>query len=211
MSFTDQTVLTQMQYVMLETPNGGASWGSEMWTAAEVINYLNQRQNRFLKDTQLQIGLALIPATEGTNKYDLPDDWITTVRVVWVSSDDSTRALGRSSSWEADHGMPTWTYVEGPPKLYMDVDTEVLTIKIAPLPDDDGTLQIHYVPLAALLDGTGELMTIPDEFVPTVKYGALADMFGKVGRAMDERAGYCQQRYEMGVEVAKMMLNGWKS
>ncbi len=211
MSFTDQQVLTQLQYVMIESPDGGATWGSGMWTAAEIINYLNQRQNRFLKDTQLHFGLANIDATEGDNEYDLPDDWITTVRVVWISPDGSTRELIRSNSWEADYGIPTWTYIEGPPKIYLDVDTPVLTIKLAPLPDEDGTLQVHYVPMGALMDGTGELVTLPDEFMSAVKYGVLADMFAKVGRATDAgRSGYCQKRYQLGVDIAKMLLNGWK-
>ncbi len=211
MSFTDQEILTQMQYVMIETPDGGATWGSGLWTAAEVVNYLNQRQDKFLKDTQLQFGLANIPAVEGTLQYDLPDDWITTLRVVWIDEDGSTRELIRSNRWEADNGIPTWTIVEGPPIIYMDVDTPVLTIKVAPLPDVDGTIQVQYVPLAADLDGTGNIFTIPDEFVPSVKYGALADMWSKVGRAMDpQRAAYCQQRYMLGVEVANMLLHGWK-
>jgi hypothetical protein len=216
MSISDIQLLTQMQYTMIEPVDGGLSWQSGLWTAQEVLNYLNQRQNRFLKDTQMQIGLAMIPAAAGTLQYDLPDDWITTVRVVWISSDRATRELIRSNAWEADNGIPSWTYVAGAPIIYIDVDTPVLTIKVAPLPDEDGTIQVQYVPLAGLLTGQnitplGEPFTLPDEFVPYVKYGALADMWSKVGRGMDpERAAYCQDRYMMGVEIGKMMLMGWK-
>ncbi len=210
--FTDQQILTQIQNTMIEPADGGATWLSGLWTAAEVVNYLNQRQNRFLKDSQMQFGLANIDAVEGTLQYDLPDDWITTLRVVWIDIDGSTRELIRSNRWEADNGIPTWTIVAGPPIIYMDVDTPVLTIKVAPLPDVDGVIQVQYVPLAGTLTGTGEPFTIPDEFIPAIKYGALADMWNKVGRAMDpDRAMYCQQRYMLGVEVAKMLLHGWSS
>lgn len=209
-AFTDQDLLTQIQYAMIEDINGGATFSSGLWTPMEVINYLNQRQNRFLKDSQIHIGLSLQSTTEGINIYDLPDDWITTVRVIWISPDGATRELLRSNSWEADNAIPTWTYVEGPVKIYMDVDTAVLTIKLAPLPNEDGMLQIHYVPLAALLTGAGELITLPAEFASAIKYGAMADMFSKVGRAMDERAAYCAQRFELGVEIANMLLKGFR-
>jgi hypothetical protein len=209
--FTDQQLLEQVQNTMMEPPDGGTTWPSDLWTAAEVVNYANQRQQRFLKDTHLQIGIANIPGVAGTITYNLPDDWVTTVRVVWVESDGSTRALTASDSWEADYGIPTWTYVAGTPKLYMDVDTAVLTLKIAPLPVADGTIQIHYVPLAGALDGNGELICLPDEYVPSLKYGILADMFSKVGRANDQsRADYCQQRYQLGLDVCRMLLKGWK-
>jgi len=76
MAFTDQQIEQQIQYTVIEPPDLGATWPSGLWTAAEVVDYLNQRQHRFLKDTHLQIGLANIPVTQGTSLYDLPDDWI---------------------------------------------------------------------------------------------------------------------------------------
>lgn len=212
MAFTDQQILNQMQYAMIETPNSGASWGSGFWSAAEVINYLNHRQNRFLNDSYLQIGIANIDATQGVNTYDLPDDWIITTSVIWIDTDGSTHELIASSVWEADHGIPTWSYVQGVPKIYTDVDTPLTTIKIAPLPNAAGTIQVHFVPTAVLLDGTGELMTLPDEFISAVKYGAMSDMLNKVGRATDPiRAEYCKRRYELGIEIAKMLLKGWRA
>src|SRR5690242_20166838 len=112
MSFTDQSVMTQIQNTMIEPPDGGQTWPSGLWSLAEVVNYLNQRQNLFLKYTQLQFGMANIPAVSGTATYDLPDDWITTVRVVWVALDGSTRELGKSDFWEADNGIPSWTQTD---------------------------------------------------------------------------------------------------
>lgn len=208
MAFTELQILNQIQYHTLEPPDSGATWPSGMWTQAEVVRYLNQRQDRLLRDTHLQVGLVDITVTQGDNLYDLPDDWIRTIRVVWMPDSGGSVELTSGDSWEADHGIPTWTYVEGPPKLYYEEPT--LNIRIAPLPDEAGALQVYYVPIGAQFDGTGEIFTVPDEFVPTVKYGALADMLGKVGRGMDPRAEYCNQRYALGVEVANMLLTGWK-
>ncbi len=208
MSFTDQDVMEQLQNVVIEPPDGGQTWPSDLWTMAEVVSYLNQRQLSFLKNTQFQFGISLIPVTSGDGLYDLPDDWITTMRVLWIPATGASKELGRSDKWEADNGIPTWSYVDGPPLLYYDGGTPT-TIQIMPNPDSNGTLQVHYVPYSALLDGSGELMTLPDEFVSAVKYGALGDMLSKVARTQDPRAQYCAQRWQLGIEIAKLLVGGF--
>lgn len=210
MSFTDQQVLQQIQYTVIEPPDLGATWPSGLWTKDEVIRYLNQRQNRLLKDTHLEVGIADIPGVIGTSEYNMPFDWIATIRMVWTPTGGSAVELCNSDTWEADHGIPTWSNTNGTPKIFVDYLGATLRINIAPSPDVNGTFQIYFVPIAVDLDGTGELFTIPDEFVPYVKYGALADMLEKVGRGQDPRAEYCEKRYQMGIEIANMLLNGWK-
>lgn len=212
--YTDQALLQQIQYTVIEPPDGGVTWPSGLWTREEVLNYLNQRQNRFLKETHLQFGIALIQGVVGTIYYDLPWDWIATVRVLWINDEGETSALMRSDTWEADNGIPTWSYVKGLPKIYYDGGAPI-SLAIMPPPDGTppvtpGTIQIHYVPTAVDLTGDGEILTIPNEFVPSVKYGGLADMLMKVGRAQDPRAQYCSQRYQLGVEIARLLVKGFK-
>lgn len=212
MPFTDQQVFNQIQYTVIEPPDNGATWPSGLWTADEVIRYTNQRQNRFLKDTHLQIGIADIAATTNVIQYALPDDWINTVRVMWVAQSGAIKELTRSDVWEADNGIPTWTQTAGVPLIYMDSNSPPLTIKIAPKPSQNGVIRLHYVPYSPAIDGTGERIVLPSEYVPALKYGILADMFSKVGRANDPaRADYCTQRYQLGIELSRMLLKGWKS
>ena len=210
MAFTDQAIMEQIQNVMIETPDGGQTWGSGLWSMDEVVSYMNQRQLQFLKNTQLQFGISLIAATQGVSTYDLPDDWITTVRVLFIYPDGSTIELANSDTWEADNGIPDWSYEEGQPKLYYD-GGKPASLEIMPLPDDDGTIQIHYVPYSALLTGDGEIFTVPDEFVVPIKYGVLSDMLTKVARAQDpSRAKYCADRYQMGIEFARLLVGGFQ-
>lgn len=210
MAFTDTDILQQIQYVVIETPDGGVTWDSGLWTHDEVTEYLDQRQNMFLKDTHFQFGIALIDGIAGTGIYDLPDDWINTIRVLWIAQDGTTKELPRSDTWEADNGIPTWSYVNGVPLIFYD-GGKPITLRIMPTPAANGTIQVHYVPYSALLTGDGELMTLPGEFVPPIKYGALSDMFSKVGRAQDPiRAQYCEQRYQLGLEVARLLVEGYK-
>lgn len=208
MSFTDQQVMEEIQYTVIEPPNLGATWPSELWTKAEVVRYSNQNQDRFLKDTHAQVGIANITATQGVDTYALPDDWMATVRMVWLGASGITKELMRGDVWEADHGIPTWGAVQGVPKIYFDATP--LTIFIAPIPNEAGTLQIYYIPTSAQLDGTGEIYTVPDECVPSIKYGILADMFGKVARGHDPRELYCRGRYQLGIDVTRMLLKGFR-
>lgn len=52
---------------------------------------------------------------------------------------------------------------------------------------------------------------LPDEFIPALKWGVMADMLSKVGRGQDlQRAAYCESRYQEGVEAAAIILAGWQ-
>jgi hypothetical protein len=210
---TDQDTLNEIQYQLLETPNSGVSWGSGCWTAAEVIQYCNQRQHRFLKETGILYSQLPIQVGAGVSEVDLPDVWIATLRASWRNfTTGQITEVPRSSWWEADHSIPAWpSQTAARPQLYMDTEgSQNLKGHLAPPPTAAGELSLICVALAGLLDGTGEIWTVPYDFVPYVKYGVMADMLNKVGRAHDpQRAGYCEARYNEGVEAAKLMLNGW--
>jgi len=146
-------------------------------------------------------------------RHPLPEDWMATVRITWatVSTNVPKREVIRSDSWEADHGLLDWPTTSGQPKVYMDGDATPLTIQLAPLPSEDGRLEVTYVPSCNPIDGNGTSLDVADEFAPTVKYGVLSDMFSKVGRANDPiRAKYCSDRFQMGVEIAQALLKGFK-
>lgn len=207
---TDLELLNNIQYVMIETPDQGASWHSGLWTRDEVLSYLNERQNRFIKNTHIVLTTGSIVVVAGTFRYDLPADWVATARVYWVPATGSSKELTPSDSWEADHGIPTWSVTAGQPKMYMDRDVPTLTIQLAPIPSVNGTVEVMYVASATDLNGAGASLSILDEFMPTLKYGILADMFSKVGRAHDPvRSTYCEQRYQMGEEIAQLLLKGF--
>ena len=65
--------------------------------------------------------------------------------------------------------------------------------------------------LSGLLTGLGVKFTVPDECVPAIKWGVIADMLSKIGRAHDpERAAWAEQQYQEGVEATKIILRGWQ-
>lgn len=210
MAITDEELLEEIQYTMLEPPDGGFTWPSGMWYRVEIFDYVHQRQNRFIKETHLQLGIDDVPFTALNGRAALPFDWIATVRAVWIGSDGTRKVLMRGDSWQADYGYPTWSLTSGVPKIYMDAETPTLTLQVAPIPTVSGTVHLYFIPLYPPLDLGGDVMALPDEFVWCVKYGVMADMFRKIGLNQDPtRADYCESRYQMGVEVAKILLEGW--
>lgn len=208
---TDRQILERLQYAVMEPPDLGATWPSGLWTQAEILDYLNTRQARFIKATRVLIGVANTPCPAGTPRIDLPSDWIGTLDVVWRGQDGRVRNLIRSDSFEADHGDVLWETTRDTPWVYMDYDTPTLQLQIAPIPHVAGIVEVWYLAQAAPLDATGELLTVPDAFSSAACfYGALADMLGKDGRGKSpDRAAYCEARYQLGIDAAQIILSGW--
>lgn len=211
MALTDQSVLGEIQVHLLEPNDSGATWPSGLWATDEVLALVNQRQYDFLKRTALILTRATIPTIPQEHRQALPSDWIMTQRVVWLDGSGNFTEIPRSDGWEADHAIPTWPNTTATqPALYTDGESQTLTLEIMPAASQPGSLQILYVALSTQLTGAGVTFTVPDEFVPAIKWGVIADMLGKVGRAFDpQRAQYAESRYEEGVQAAKIMLAGW--
>lgn len=214
MAVTDQNVLNEIQAHMVEgVQDGGTSWPSGLWTVAEVIAYANQRQYRFLKETSCVLKRATLVTVPSVQRHPLPTDWIVTRRLVFRSSGSPAvfTEVPRGDGFEADHLLLDWPFNSASvPRLYMDSEIPNLFIQTAPSVNVSGLLQILYTALSTLLSNTGVAFTVPDEFTPAVKWGTMADMLWKSGRAHDpERAGYCEARWQEGVAAANVMLAGW--
>ena len=222
----DTDLLVQSFYMLME--NAGAdpvsttitTYNTSMFTPQQFINAVNDRQRRFLRDTGLVIKRVTQGLTSEIGRYDLPQDWMDTRRVDFKPAGGSWYALFRSDAYTFDHGMSNWQQDFGPPQAYQEATTPLLQVDIAPAPDSAGDAILTYIGTpdrpSALLPGGGIFvpfyglyMLIPDEFAPYVFYGALADLLNADGDGRDpKRAQYCESRYAMGVELAKLLLEG---
>ncbi len=208
---TDQEVFTEIQYAMEETPNDGASFLSDLWTISEVIDYLNQRQRQFLKNTGVVLSRDTLITIPTQVRHPLPDDFIAMYHVAWRTPASKYYELRRGDLWEIDHGDPSWETVAAVrPKLYLEGEMPTLTLGTAPMTNSPGVIEILYVGLSTLLSNTGVDFEVPDECVPAIMYGVLADMLSKEGRARDlVRASVAEGRYSEGEEATKIMVEGW--
>jgi len=214
MAITDTTILSEIQRVTIENAgDGGATWPSTMWTQAEVLGYLNQRQNRFLAACALFWTHLETPIVLAQSDQPNPADWVATVLIAYKNTAGLYHELPKMDAQELDYALPTWPGASSAsPRGYYEVDGNTTTTYVVPIPTAVGSaLERFYVALGAALTAGGINFSVSDEFVPTIKYGCLAEMFSKVGQAANPvLAQACEERWTEGVELAKLMATeGW--
>jgi len=213
MAITDQEVLDEIQETLIETQDSGATWSSGFWTVSEVIGYLNDVQYDFLKKTLLLVTPTTLNTIPNTRRHALPQDWIATYDAAFKSSAATPvySPLSRSDERELDLAIPSWPLEpEQTPLVYTEGELPTLTIQIAPAPQAGGVILLLYTALSTELTGAGVNFTVPDELVPAIKWGVIAEMLSKVGRGADPaRAALARERYDLGVAAAQLMLHGF--
>jgi hypothetical protein len=225
---TDQELLSLVQRSLVEPVDGGASWPSGLWTRDEVITGLNTRMRQYLRDTHAIVTRVPVVVPALTNPVNLPADWIATLHCVWLEEtgggafdpvafdvgafdgSEERHPLSPADAFESDLMLSTWESTPGTPIVYLDGDQGTLTLRLAPVPDTDGVLELMYVSLPAAANGSGVTLSIPDEFLDGIRYGVLGNLLGKVGRGSDpQRAAYAEERFSMGELLTEIILGGW--
>lgn len=210
---TDQQLLNEVQYHVIEDPNNGYSMITEIWTIEEVINYLNDRIRRFVSETKIALVHNTMPSIVDERLYNLDtmeDDLFDLNRVAWIDSAGYSYELQRRDKMSFDLLTPNWVGTSGTPMGYSIVTEPQLTIQVIPAPNDVGTLDFLYTAVTTAVSNTGVTIPLPSDFCPAVKWGVLADMLKKDGPAHDmPRSSYCEMRFSEGVELAKILLRGF--
>lgn len=207
----DQALLSELQLVLIEPPDGGATWPSGIWTRAEALDGLNGGVHALVADVKLVVTRTEIPVAALATTITLPADWVATVSCVWRDAATQQRTpLGPVDSFEADLSLPGWEAAPDLPLGYADLDRESLTLRLCPTPDADGVLELIYIVNPPAIDGSGVPLPVAEEFTGALKYNALGFLLRKVGRLLDEeRARYCDRRYELASVAAQIILGGW--
>lgn len=214
MAITDQELLSDIQSLVAEPLDGGASFPSGMWTPSEVLHYLDENQQDIVESTALVLRRITIACTPHVLYQELPQGWIATQRLVWVRvSDNRHFVLHRSDIWELDAALgASWRQQSGIPGYYTDADVPTLTVQIAPAPSVPGTLKLTYLAVPTLFTGAGAAAEIPDEPTVGLVWGTISHMLTKDSRAKDPaRAALAQQRMRMANEAVRLILQGWEA
>lgn len=213
MAVLDTEFLDDLQWLLVEPQDGGVTWPSGLWTQAEVLAAVNRVQSEFLRRTEITAAWAKIEVTGGDPIVPVPQDYILASEVIYGGDDATTPAipLPRSDEWELDRALQAWDQTASTPIVYGDgIATDLLDLQLAPTPTLDGWVYLLYVACGAPISVGGlSMFTVPDEAVVTVMWGVLADLLDKVGRGEDlARAQYCHQRFEEGVLIWILNLQG---
>lgn len=209
-SVTDQELLTEIQYVLVETPDGGTTVASGLWTTAELIQYLNDRQRQLLRETGVVMKTGTVNGLAGVARYELPEDCIALRRVAWHAPSGEIKELIRTDPFALDNSGQDWGLMLSTPQVYAESATPTQVFEVSPAPLDSGYFHIVYISIETSLSNTGIRCSIPDEFAPYLKYGVLADCWKKAGPVQDLiRAAYCEERFQEGIDLGRaLMLHG---
>jgi len=103
-------------------------------------------------------------------------------------------AIYAESSWDADEAIDIF-----------DVHAASLSFDTDASPSFGGSYELLTVEAGGALSFTSippSTFTIPDDWIHVIKWGALADLFGRQSNAADPlRQSYCEQRYQMGLKL----------
>lgn len=206
---TDQEVLELLQRAVIEPPDLGATWPSGLWTRVEMLGYVQQRHDRFLKETLCAVSWLDVPIAPGQSQQDLPDGWLQTRNAFFTPTDNSESVvpLLPLTRREADLLLGLWGADLQQPKGWLNEQWHTRQINLVPLPLTGGVLHLFAALTGQPLTGAGVALYVPDECMPYVFYGAAANAFGKQGRSFDAlRRDYCEARYAEGIALTQAVL-----
>jgi len=214
---TDQNLHNEIQYHLLETPNSGSSYGSGLYTSAEVQARINLRLNELSKRTGFNATRSTaISSTANVQTQSVPADFMDMIRVSFADTNGVKHVIPRGSTTEANKLIQdivgSDAAVDVPYIYTTDTGDGVPGIVLYPPPSASRTLDYIYLQRPTALNSTpnGTALGLPKDLCPFVKYGALADLFNKTGEAYDpERAGLCQQLFELGVQLVQSYTYGF--
>ena len=206
---TNWELVTDLQYALMEPPAAGGTWtGTDQFTLEQLSNAIWRRRDQFLRETGAVLTRSetvyVAPAASG--RIALDEAILQVRRAAWQPTLTTFRVpLLRADEWGANHYTPAWPSSSEPPSAYSVSVTPPLTLQLIPPGSSlDGTLDLVSVNKGATVNElVSASLEIPDDWAWVVKYGALADLLGGDGLAIDpQRAAYCESRWANGVEMA---------
>lgn len=213
---TDRDSVALMEYHLLEAVNNwgiSTAWaGTDMFTMDDLQGALQRRRNQFLKDSGMVITHRTNPVVPSpVGRVSLPDNIIDVRRVAWITPGSGLiTPLYRGDEWELNSFLNGWPQnPTDPPFIYSSIAPPPITLQLGPPPLNPGTLDLLTVQSPADLDVTaGVAINVPDDFAWVPKWGALSDLLFREGQSNDPaRAAYCEQRYQEGVLLARLMAS----
>ena len=139
----DRELLTELQYALIEPPDGGATWPSQIWTRDEVLDAVNAAVRAVARDTHAVVTWIEQRVLAGSRVIPLPTDWLATGYLVWRTDAGVCTPLGPVDSFEGDLAVPGWEAAPSLPLGYADLDGATLTLRLVPTPATDGWIEMY--------------------------------------------------------------------
>lgn len=201
---TDAAVMTEILYHLVEVPTIPYA-GTDMFQAVDFPLTMQRRRAQFLSESNLYFQHSLIANTELTaDTMQLDQDTFAIARLAWIAGNVTYSNLWPASQYSLNNLR---IRTGSTPQAYAWDLRSPRIIEFAPPVTIAPFDNVEIIGSFAFDDIDPEFpaaLQIPDDFCWVVKYGALADLLNSDGQARDpKRAAYCEQRYQMGVQIAQ--------
>jgi hypothetical protein len=211
-------IYLDIQFALLEPAVGANPWTgvSSQFTANDLINAVQRRQDEILSVTGCTVTKRTVPAVAG--RIALPDTVIDVLHMAYIPAVGAPSIMWPEDTW-AEQSFQT-SYLQNPagtPFTYLLSTEPPISFDVDRAPGSGGSYELLTVEAGSNI-GSGSnygsglygagtyggfpLLSIPDDWMHLVKWGALADLLSRESNAKDMvRAQYCEQRYRMGLEL----------
>jgi hypothetical protein len=200
---TDASLYLTMQYHLLEPATGINPWaGSAQFTADDLLNAVSRRRDEVLSTAGCTVTRRVVPAVAG--RITLADTVIDIRRVAYLPAVGSPSTLWPDDTWSEMAFRPRYLQLPaGTPEMYLQTTQPPISFDVNRPPGSAGSYELLTIEAGIPLSvGTPSTLGIPDDWTPTVKWGALADLLSRESNAKDSvRAQYCEARYRMGLKL----------
>lgn len=204
---TDDSLYMMIEYHLLEPPLGLVpAWtGSLQFSPADLVAAVQRRRDELLSTCSITVSRRLVPAVAG--RIVLPDSVIDIRRMAYLPN--ALFSQPNSIVWPDD----TWALMSyqpsflqnppGTPETYLQTTQPPISFDTNRPPAYAGSYELLTIEAGpALIAGAPQTLSIPDDWTPILKWGALADLLSRESNSRDPlRAQYCEQRYRMGLKM----------
>jgi hypothetical protein len=208
---TDQSLLNAIEYHLLEpqTASYPLTWtGSKQFAVTDILNALQQVRDQTLSESGCTITQRLVAAVSG--RTTLADTVINIRRVAWIPNTGlgyAANCLMPSDIWGTQSFEPGFVQAApGIPQIYRRSTEPPLSFDVDIQPAVAGNYDVLTVDAGAtLLTTASTILPVPNDWCWAIKFGALAQLFGRDGLAADPlRANYCSERFVQAMAAMRL-------
>lgn len=207
-TLTDVDVYTRIQLALLEPVQANCAMTTEQFSTADVVAAVQQMRDQFLFRTFCTSSVDVLNVNPDVETVQLPKSVIAVKRAYWLPTPqaspvypnplprtDEAQQMGYDSLSPVTNSTDPYAYSGGvePP----------LQLRLYPPPGFPGQVElVTYESQGTLDPANPTTLLMPNDFMPALKWGALANLLDMNSVARDvNRAAYARMRFEQYIEL----------
>lgn len=198
-TLTSQDIFLRLTYSLLEPPSNQAAVTTSQFSQNDLVQSVQRKRDEFLFKTGCTSTVEPLAVNAGVSTIVLPQSVIQVRnQAYWLPTIGTGSPVFKSDEAAASYFGQSSAYSPGPPVGFSAGMEPPLTLELTPAPDVDGTLECLTIESGASLSPSpGIVIPFPQDFIPGLTWGALADLLSMGLEKQDlQRAAYARQRFD---------------